>query len=98
MMIFYKVAAVIIGLLIVGKAFVQSRKMNRKGMYRYILLLNLVPVLVFIGFIELVVVPNKGSQYAGSLYPVFLVCFQVSSIILTKRVLSENNGVDNRVN
>ena len=81
------------GLLIVGIAFVQSRKMNKKGMFRDILLLNLVPVLFFIGFIELVVVPNKGS-----LYPVFLVCFQVPSIILTNRVLSKNNGVDTCVN
>ena len=97
-MILYMVAAVVIGLLVVGIDFVQSRKMNRKGMYRYILLLNLVPVLLFIGFIEFVVVPNKGSHYAGSLYPVFIVCFQVPSIILTKRALSKNNGVDNRVN
>ena len=92
------VAAVIIGLLTVGIAFVQSRKMNRKGMYRDVLLLNLVPVLLFIGFIELVVVPNKGAQYAGSLYPVFLVCFQVPYIILTKRALSKKNGVDTCVN
>jgi len=97
-MILIMVVAVVIGLLVVGIGFVESRKMNRKGMYRYILLLNLVPVLFFIGFIELVVVPNKGAQYAASLYPVFLVCFQVPSIILTKRALSKNNGVDTCVN
>ena len=97
-MILDMVAAVIIGLLTVGIAFVQSRKMNRKGMFRDILLFNLVPVLLFIGFIELVVVPNKGAQYAASLYPVFLVCFQALSIILTKRALSKNNGVNTCVN
>ena len=97
-MILYMVAAVVIGLLIVGIAFVQSRKINRKRIFRDLLLLNLVPVLLFIGFIELVVAPNKGSQYAGSLYPVFLICFQVPSIILTKRALSKNNRVDTCVN
>ncbi len=92
------VATVTIGLVIIGITLVQSRKTKRKGVFREILLLNLVPVLLFIGFIELVVVPNKGAQYAGSLYPVFLVCFQVPFIILTKRALSKINGVDTCVN
>jgi len=92
------VATVTIGLLIVGIAYVQSRKTNRKRIFRDFLLLNLVPVLLFIGYIELVVVPNEGAQYAASLYPVFLVCFQAPSIILTKRALSKNNGIDTCVN
>ena len=97
-MIFYIVAAVIIGLLIVGIVFVQSCKMNRKVMFRDILLLNLVPSMLFIGLIEFVVVPNKGAQYAASLYPLFIVCCQVPAIILTKHAYSKNIGVDNRAN
>jgi len=91
-MITYLVAAVILGLLIVGIAFMQSRRTNKKGMFRDILLLQLVPALLFIGFIEFVVVPAKGAQYVASLYPNFLVCWVAPASILINRRLKNSNA------
>ena len=90
-MIFFIVAVVIIGILIVGIAFIQSRKMNKKGMFRDILLGYLVPTLLYIGFIEFVVVPDKGAQLAASLYPLFIVCWITPVSLLINRRIKKYN-------
>ena len=91
-MIPYVVAAVIIGLLIVSIAFMQSRRMNKKKMFRDILLLHLVPALLFIAIMEFIVVPAKGAQYAASLYPLFIVCWVAPASILINRRLKNYNA------
>ena len=85
----YVVAAVIIGLLIVGIAFMRSRRMNNKKMFRDVLLLHLVPALLFIAIMEFIVVPAKGAQYAASLYPLFIVIWVAPASLLINRRLKK---------
>jgi len=91
-MMFFMVAVVLIGLLIVGIAFMQSRKMNKKGMFRDILLGYLGPSLLFIGFIEFVVVPDTGAQKAALLYPLFIVCWIAPVSLLMNRRIKKYNS------
>ena len=90
-MIFFMGAAVTIGLLTVGIAFMQSRKMNKKGMFRDILLGYLIPSLLYIGYIEFIVVPDKGAQHAASLYPLFIVCWITPVSLLINRRIKKYN-------
>ena len=91
-MIPYVVAAAIIGLFVVGIAFMQSRRMNQKKMVRDILLLHLVPALLYIAIMEFIVVPAKGAQYAASLYPLFIVCWVCPASILMNRRLKNTQA------
>lgn len=82
------VAAVIaVGLIISGIVIMRvSGLKRRKLFFRDILLGVLIPTLLFIAFIEFVVVPFKGAQYASSLYPIFICWLVPASLLINRRL------------
>lgn len=81
------VAALALGLIVSGVLLVRASGLKRRNLFfRDVFLVILAPVLLFIAFVEFVVVPSKGAQYASSLYPVF-VCWLVPAMLLINRRL-----------
>jgi len=81
------VAAFVLGITLSGILFVRASGLKRRNLFiRDTLLVVLAPVLLFIAYIEFVVVPTKGAQYASSLYPIF-VCWLAPAMLLINRRL-----------
>ena len=89
MMVYWAAAALALGLLIMGIVIMLARRMNNYKLIRDFLLLGLAPTLLFIAFIEFVVVPARGAQKAAALYPLFIVCWLAPLSILINRRLKK---------
>lgn len=82
MVVYWIVAALVVGLTIAGIVILRASRVNTKKIIRDMLMIFLVPAMLFIAFIEFIVVPSKGAQYAASLYVLFLVCWMLPANIL----------------
>ena len=87
-MIDYWVAATImLGLILSGVLLVRASGLKRRNLFiRDVFLVVFAPVLLFIAYIEFIVVPSRGAQHASSLYPIF-VCWLVPAMLLLNRRL-----------
>jgi hypothetical protein len=87
MIVFWVAAVIALGLILSGVLLVRASGLKRRNLFiRDVFLVVLAPVLLFITFIEFIVVPSKGAQYASSLYPIF-VCWLVPAMLLINRRL-----------
>jgi hypothetical protein len=74
-------------MVILGVLLVRANSLKRRNLFiRDIFLVVVAPVLLFIAFIELVVVPSKGAQYASSIYPIF-ICWLAPAMLMMNRRL-----------
>ena len=81
------VAALTLGLILSGVLLVRASGLKRRNLFiRDVFLVVFAPVLLFIAYVEFIVVPSKGAQYASSLYPIF-VCWLVPAMLLLNRRL-----------
>jgi len=81
------VAVIVMGIVTIGVLIVRASGLKRRNLFiRDILLVVVAPVLLFIAFIEFVVVPSKGAQYASSIYPIF-ICWMAPAMLLLNRRL-----------
>ena len=86
MVYLWAVALLILGIGVLGVLLVRASGLKRRNLFiRDVFLVVVAPVLLFIAFIELVVVPSKGTQYASSIYPVFICWLAPAMFMLTRR-------------
>ena len=81
------VGLTLLGIITLGILFVRASRLKRRNLFiRDVFLFVLAPVLLFIIFIELVVVPVKGAQYASSIYPIFICWLTPAMLIMNRRL------------
>ena len=81
------VAVMVMGIVVFGVLLVRASGLKRRDLFiRDIFLVVLAPVLLFIAFIEFVVVPSKGAQYASSIYPIFICWLAPAMLLLNRRL------------
>jgi hypothetical protein len=83
----WAVVLLILGMGVLGVLLVRASGLKRRDLFiRDIFLVVVAPVMLFIAFIELVVVPSKGSQYASSIYPIFICWVAPAMFMLNRRL------------
>lgn len=87
MVYLWVVAVLVLGMVILGVLLVRASGLKRRNLFiRDIFLVVVAPVLLFIAFIELVVVPSKGAQYASSIYPIFICWLAPAMLVINRRL------------
>lgn len=91
MIVYWVAATIMLELILSGVLLVRASGLKRRNLFiRDVFLVVFTPVLLFIAYIEFIVVPSKGAQYASSLYPIF-VCWLVPAMLLINRRLETHN-------
>jgi hypothetical protein len=81
------VAVIVMGIVTLGVLIVRASGLKRRDLFvRDIFLVAVAPVLLFVAFIEFVVVPSKGAQYASSIYPIFICWLAPAMLLLNRRL------------
>jgi hypothetical protein len=81
------VAVIVMGIVTSGVLIVRASGLKRRDLFvRDIFLVAVAPVLLFVAFIEFVVVPSKGAQYASSIYPIFICWLAPAMLLLNRRL------------
>ena len=88
MIVFWAIATIMLGVILSGIILVRASGLKRRNLFIMdVFLVVFAPALLFIAYIEFVVVPSRRAEIASTLYPMFLCCWLIPASLLINRRL-----------